>query len=253
MNLKEDLIYMFDIKLKDGIEYHLTSSSVLHKISDISYIPNSGLNFVSGEFNESAQNQVCIKGIFEQDGIQKKDNLAGALIRISHFNAKDLVHFISYFCTKYMSKDLEFEMWCEPEVVKYNQSLLQMFSKTCRANFGDNRCKISIEKYAVKSEIIDVSGNVLKCAFEMIENGYFKNGVLLVVSEENNRYEFKILSHLGNNIEVDLDTEFDFKKHKSVTLIPGCDKNYRTCCYSFNNAVNFRGEPVIPESNIIEN
>ena len=44
-----------------------------------------------------------------------------------------------------------------------------------------------------------------------------------------------------------------FTNHKLITLIPGCDKNYRTCCYSFNNAVNFRGEPVIPDSNIIEN
>ncbi len=253
MSLKEDLIYMFDIKCKNGKEFHLTSSSVSYKIDSVDYIPNSGLNFISGEFDESAHNNVCIKGVFEQGGIQKKDNLAGALVKISHLNSGKLVHFISYFCTQYLSKDLEFEMRCESEVVKYNQSLLQMFSKTCRANFGDSRCKVSIEEYAVRTEVTDFVGNLLRCAFEGFDNGYFKNGRLLAVGEENNKYEFKILSHLGNNIDVDLDTEFDFTKHKLVTLIPGCDKNYRTCCYSFNNAVNFRGEPVIPESNIIEN
>jgi len=253
MSLKEDLIYMFDIKCKNGTIFHLTSSSISHNINNIDYKPCSGLNFVSGEFNESGQNQVRIKGIFEQSGIEKRDNLAGALVKISNLDSKNLVHFISYFCTQYISKDLEFEMLCEPEVVKYNQSLLQMFSKTCRANFADSRCMVSIEKYAVKSQVTDISSNVLKCVLEGFDNGYFKNGTLLAVDEENNKYDFKILSHIGKSIEVDLDTEFDFTKHKLVTLIPGCDKNYRTCCYSFNNAVNFRGEPVIPDSNIIEN
>lgn len=253
MSLKEDLIYMFDIKCKSGKNFYLTSSSASYRIDNIEYIPNSGLNFVYGEFDESAHNNVCIKGIFELNGIQKGSNLAGAMVKISRLNSGRLVHFISYFCTQYVSNDLEFEMRCEPEVVKYNQSLLQMFSKTCRANFGDNRCKVSIEEYNVKTEVIDRSGNILSCAFDGFDDGYFKNGTLLVVGEEDNKYEFKILSHFRNNIEVDLDTEFDFIKHKLVTLIPGCDKNYRTCCYSFNNAVNFRGEPVIPESNIIEN
>ena len=32
MSLKEDLIYMFDIKCKNGEEFHLTSSSVSYKI-----------------------------------------------------------------------------------------------------------------------------------------------------------------------------------------------------------------------------
>ena len=101
MSLKEDLIYMFDIKCKNGKKFHLTSSSVSYTIDNIDYIPNSGLNFVSGEFDESAHNNVCIKGIFEQGGIEKKDNLAGALVKISHLDSGRLVHFISYFCTQY--------------------------------------------------------------------------------------------------------------------------------------------------------
>ncbi|MBA2628814.1 MAG: phage BR0599 family protein [Rickettsiaceae bacterium] len=253
MSLNEDLIYMFDIKCKNGKNFYLTSSSVFYSIDNTYYVPNSGLNLVSAQFNESAQNQVHIRGIFEQDGIEKGDNLAGASVKISYLDSGNLVHFISYFCTQYTSKDLEFEIVCESEVVKYNQSLLQMFSKTCRANLGDSRCKISIEEYAIKTEVTDFAGNVLSCILQGFDNGYFKNGTLLAVGQEDNKYEFKILSHRGNNIEVDLDTEFDFINYKLITLIPGCDKNYRTCCYSFNNAVNFRGEPVIPDSNIIEN
>ena len=253
MNLNEDLIYMFDIKCKNGKNFYLTSSSAPYRIDNIDYVPNSGLNLVSAHFNESAQNQVHISGVFEQYGIEKRDNLAGALVKISYLDSGNLVHFISYFCIQYISKDLEFEMLCESEVAKYNQSLLQMFSKTCRANLGDSRCKVSIEEYAIKTEITDFAGNVLSCILEGFNNGYFKNGTLLVVGQDGNEYEFKILSHRGNNIEVDIDTEFDFRNHKLITLIPGCDKNYRTCCYSFNNAVNFRGEPVIPDSNIIEN
>lgn len=259
------LIYMYELRLQNGNEYFLTSSSNSHKIDEINYLPNSGLNFIYGEFDESANNRVCIKGIFEENGILKCENLAGASVKISRLQAEALVPFITYFCTKYIAKDLEFEIWCEPEVVKYNQSVLQMFSKTCRANFGDERCKVDIQNYAhevqiinqVNDQIIDraieINSNILKFNLSAYREGYFKGGLLKVTKEDGSIYEFKILSHYGNNIEIDFKFQFQILAHQSVTLIAGCDKNYRTCCYSYNNAVNFRGEPFIPESKILEN
>ena len=70
-------------------------------------------------------------------------------------------------------------------------------------------------------------------------------------SEE--EYKFEIISHSGGNIEVANRTNFNFTPHQEVTLIPSCDKNFRTCCDYFNNAVNFRGEPAIPEYDLIKN
>jgi uncharacterized phage protein (TIGR02218 family) len=250
---QENLIYMFDIQCENDTRFYLTSSSARHCINNIDYKSCSGLNIMSAEFNESAQNQVCIKGIFEQGGVEKEHNLAGSLVKISQWDSQNLIYLISYYCTQYTSGDLEFEMICEPEVIKYNQSLLQMFSKTCRANFGDSRCKISIEQYSVRSQVIDTSGVILKCTLNGFDNGYFKNGILTVTDIKNNQFKFKILSHIENNIEIESNITFDFTKNQWVVLSPECDKSYKTCCYYFNNAVNFRGEPFIPKYNFIEN
>ncbi|MCZ6901461.1 MAG: phage BR0599 family protein [Rickettsia endosymbiont of Ixodes persulcatus] len=41
------------------------------------------------------------------------------------------------------------------------------------------------------------------------------------------------------------------KDAEEVKITAGCDKNFITCCNKFNNAINFRGEPLIPEKDFI--
>ncbi|RTK92288.1 MAG: DUF2163 domain-containing protein [Rickettsiales bacterium] len=248
-----NLIYLFDVILTNGKIFFFTSSSQYQFFEENTYVPQSGLNFNIGEFNDSAENSAIIYGIFETNGICKNDNLSGAKIKIKYLYANNAHLIGNFIVTKFFSHDLEFELKCETECIKYNQALLQMFSKTCRANFGDDRCKIRLEDVSIQSQIIEVNNNIITCDFRDIEDGYFKNGKLIINDAQNTAHEYNIISHFRNNIETNItSTSFIFSK-QIVTLIPGCDKNYRTCCYSFHNAVNFRGEPVIPEFNIIEN
>ena len=82
-----------------------------------------------------------------------------------------------------------------------------------------------------------------------VEGGYFTGGKL--VTSDNKK--FSILVHNNNNIEIETNDNHNISIQEMVKLIPACDKNFRTCCNRFNNAVNFRGEPSIPESNIVKN
>ncbi|MFK7974213.1 MAG: phage BR0599 family protein [Rickettsiaceae bacterium] len=245
-----NLIYIFTIHNTNGNVYHLTSCSQPTIVGNICYKSNSGLQIVTGEFNDSAENKVIIQGVFELGGIEQTDNLSGAAVKIERLYDNKFSIVASLICTKYISKDLEFEMLCEDKTIKYNQSLLQMFSKTCRASFGDNKCTISLATLAVQCELIQISGNILKCDITNIASGYFKGGIVMIPSLQK---KISILSHSDNNIEIYPQDVAYLRSSLQVTLIPGCDKKYRTCCYSFNNAVNFRGEPAIPEDNIIEN
>ena len=86
---------------------------------------------------------------------------------------------VTYSCTQNSINDLEFELRCESEAIKYNKSLLEVFSKTCRANFGDNRCKINLDDYSVICEIIAIGDNFLVFNLEEFEDGYFKGGKLV--------------------------------------------------------------------------
>lgn len=248
-----NLTYLFNVILTNGKIFFLTSSSQHQFFQKNTYVPQSGLNFNIGEFNDSAENSATICGIFEPNGICKNDNLSGAKIKIKYLHANNAHLIGNFIVTKFLSHDLEFELKCETESVKYNQTLLQMFSKTCRANFGDNRCKIRLEDVSIKSQIIEVNNNVITCDLMDVEDGYFKNGKLIINNSGNIFHEYNIISHFKNNIEIKILSTFIILPNQIITLIPSCDKNYRTCCYSFHNAVNFRGEPVIPEFNIIEN
>ena len=247
MSVDDDLIYLFYIKTNDGREYYLTSASKRVYSDHLTYLPYSGLTLISGKFNDSAENHIIIHGIFEPQGIEKHHNLTGSKVKVMRFRNNSVSHLVTYICSEHIIYDLDFEIKCESESIKYNQSLLQMFSKTCRANLGDKKCKVIIEDYKVVCNLLQVKANVLTCNIDGFEDGYFKYGYLMVAE-----HKFKIISHVGYQIEIE-NNNFDFLGQKRITLIPACDKNFRTCCYSFNNAVNFRGEPVIPEYNFIKN
>ncbi|PCJ24939.1 MAG: hypothetical protein COA94_06850 [Rickettsiales bacterium] len=258
----ENFVYLFYIKTSRNKEYYLTSSSEVVVSAGVKYQPYSGLALTSGKFNDSGQNQVILSGIFEKQGIDKDDDLTGALVKIMYMQGdkgdkgnKDdkAIHFVSYICTQHSKMDLDFEIKCEPETIKYNQPVVQMFSKTCRANFGDDKCKVDMGDYSVLCDVVKVKKNILTCELGDVKSGYFKCGKLVTLGGEVESCSFKIMSHSGNDIEVERGCNFDFAEQKQVTLIPGCDKSFRTCCYSFKNAVNFRGEPAIPEFNFIKN
>jgi len=253
MSITNELAYLFHIKAQNGKEYYLTSANEIITSGRVSYLPYSGLALSSAKFNDSAENHIILHGIFETGGIDKNDELVGATIDISYWQNQIVKNFVTYICTQNSIKDLEFELRCESEAIKYNQSLLEMFSKTCRANFGDNRCKVNLDDYSIICELVAISGNILTCDISGFENGYFIGGTVFVHNEKQGDYKFKILSHIANNIIIDISAEFHFAEQQEIKLIPACDKNFRTCCYSFNNAVNFTGEPAIPEYNIIKN
>ena len=247
MSGDDDLIYLFYIKTNNGREYHLTSASKRIYSDGLSFLPYSGLTLISGKFNDSAENHIIIHGIFEPHGIEKHHNLTGAKVRVMRLQNNSVNHLVTYICSEHIIHDLDFEIKCESESIKYNQSLLQMFSKTCRANFGDEKCKINIKDYTVTCDLLEVKANVLTCQIDGFKDGYFKCGQLVIDNQK-----FKIISHNNCQIEIE-NNNFNFLERKQVKLIPACDKNFRTCCYSFNNAVNFRGEPMIPEYNFIKN
>lgn len=250
-------IYLFYIKQKDSSgkdasEYYLTSANHEINYDRNNYLPYSGITLETAVFNDSAENYIELRGVFEKNGIDRDVNLAGSIVKIMSIEEDGVRHLFTYICTEYDIQDLDFNLRLEPESIKYNKSLLNMYSKTCRANFCDSKCKLNRDDYIKTLKIQNVTGNNLTFPLQemsIFEDGYFCDGLLIT----SNGSEFKILSHDRNNILIESFSGFDFSAQENVTIIPSCDKSFRTCCYSFNNAVNFRGEPAIPESNIIKN
>ena len=208
----------------------------------------------SVELNDSAQNKIVLHGVFEVGGIANNCDIVGSVIRIISYTTEHAEEMLRYICTKQISEKLEFKLICEPESIKYNQSLLSNFSKTCRANFCDKYCKLEIDDLQVVVEITGQTGSSLAIdGISEYSNGYFSNGKLFVEYNDEKKEEFSLKGHFANKIELIGKAIFNLEDIREVKLAPTCDKKIRTCCYSFNNTVNFRGEPDVPEYRIIKN
>ncbi|WP_316353504.1 DUF2163 domain-containing protein [Candidatus Trichorickettsia mobilis] len=244
----ENFVYCFEITLSTGQNLYLTSASIAINLQNQIFLPNSGITVISGEFNDSAYNNIILDGIFEVNGIISTMDLTTATVKIILYFSGYSYHWLTYYCSVYTKFDLGFRLYLEPESKKYQQSLLQKFSKTCRTNFGDKRCKADKQLYSHCYNISEVIGNILIVVDLNKENGYFDDGELVF---KETQFIAKILKQLDNNLELDQAIPDVLKEHKEVILIAGCDKKFITCCNKFNNAVNFRGEPWIPEDNFL--
>ncbi|MDD9335152.1 MAG: phage BR0599 family protein [Rickettsiaceae bacterium] len=244
--------YCFHITLQDGFELYLTESDRYLSIDNVIFVPNSGVTLKEGGFNDSAQNYIILEGVFENEGVKQHYDLTQAMVKIYVCFANSCRHFVTYRCITYTKRDLDFTLRLEPNIDVYNQSLLQSFSKNCRANFGDLKCKIDKTVYSQIYNIKEMFGRTMVISNLDKENGYFNYGDAILNGLINGRFCSKILSNSENLVILDQLIPDSVKHNKTVQLIAGCDKKFTTCCNKFNNAVNFRGEPLIPDDNFIK-
>jgi uncharacterized phage protein (TIGR02218 family) len=249
----QTLHYCFEIITTKNPVLFLTSDRVEIKYQGITYLPFSGLSMREGVFNDSAQNYIYLHGIFEKGGIDNQFDMTFAEVKISVYTNNVLQQLVTMHCTEFIKNDLEFNIKLEPEVIKYNQSLLLPFSKTCRAKFGDKKCMIDKQTFSYKMQITEISGIFIIGNEIPHESDYFKGGEASIEHEDGNFYTGKILSHFLTQIELEAWFVNKLKVQQEITLTPGCDKKFITCCNKFNNELNFRGEPFVPEYKYLKN
>lgn len=235
-------ITCFDLVLNNKKVIYLNSSNNILVHDEISYLPNSGVVLSSAEFNDSAHNEIKLKGIFEKGGIEQNLNLDAAMIKIFfYFPQKSL--FLSWLileCEKIEHDGMSFVLILKNQTMKLHQSVLQTFSTTCRANFGDKKCKIDINRYSEYYDVISIESNIVKTSGSLKPDGFYNGGKLVF----QNGFSYDIKTHVKNMLV--LTKNCDANAPLRATLIPSCDKKFVTCCNRYDNAVNFRGEPNIP-------
>ena len=134
--------------------------------------------------------------------------------------------------------------------VASGQSNLQIerYSATCRADFGDKRCKILLDAHTALMTVTGVTSQKIILSTDLTHpDGTFAFGFI----------EFTSGRNLGIIMEVaytDLATKaivsmLDFPGKIEIgdtfRVTRGCDKTI-TSCRAYNNLLNFRGEPFAP-------
>lgn len=252
---KQAIIFCFSITLANEKTLYLCSTNKIVTANNLAFLPQSGLSVASANFNDSGQNEIILHGIFEKNGITKELSVSNAKIDINCIIDNEFMSFASVYVVNFIKHDLEFYIKCAPETIKYNRSILNLYSKTCRAKFGDAKCNVNKDEYKKKYQLKEVGVDylIIKDINEKTDDYTF--GDVIICNINNAKTQYKILSHINNRIQIDgvLDKNLmTIDQIQDITLILGCDKSFNSCYKKYNNLINFRGEPWIPSSNFLK-
>ncbi|MDX2050663.1 MAG: phage BR0599 family protein [Rickettsiaceae bacterium] len=138
----------FVVHFKDKGSLFLTDGQKPIIIDEIIYMPNLGLEFETGHFDESGANFVIIKGFFEDKLLGIDDLELITNIEISIYSGENLQYkWLNYLISNYSFDEMSFRITLASKVTNYSQQIVKLYSKTCRARFGDVECGINKEKY----------------------------------------------------------------------------------------------------------
>lgn len=114
-------------------------------------------------------------------------------------------------------------------------------SRLCRAEFGDENCKVDLSLHSVETTITSHSNNIATVSSTLNTGDYEKGR--LVFTDRGISYD--IYSNVNSNLELTENIEFD-ATNENVTVIKGCGK-WVTDCRGYGNMPNYFGEPYIPD------
>lgn len=252
----------------DGLQLGFTSLDVPFTIDGVTYQPYTG--FDPGAAQTSADlskvDSQQLKGILDASGISKEDLASGiyeyAKVRRFLVNYQDLPTSLSLDPSKHLElpqgylaestrNALGYEIKVKDDLNLLDAQIGTSTSKTCRANLGDDRCRVDLAPFthnltvtAVENKrIFDVNGN--------LPDKYFDFGRILFTSNANDGIWRDIGFYLqGKIILSPSPAPFEVQVGDTVTAIAGCAKTKLACITRFQNFQNFLGEPDVPTTDL---
>ncbi len=129
-----------------------------------------------------------------------------------------------------------------------NTHIGALYSPTCRAQFGDAQCGVTMTTRTATGHITSVtSRRVFRDTARTETTETYRYGIITFTSGANANISREIRLYQAAGIfTLLLPLPYDLTVGDAYSVIQGCDRTFSTCCNRFNNAVNFRGEPHVP-------
>jgi uncharacterized phage protein (TIGR02218 family) len=227
----------------------LTISSVLYKAA-------TGFSPTSVETKDKfSVDNLDVAGILDAASITEADIMAGkydfAEILIFMVNVTDLTQGIITHRRGWLGevslKNGQFVAEVRGLAQKLQQNIVELFSPTCRAVFGDTRCKANLASYTVGGTVNTITSRQVFISTAMTQAaGYFSGGEIQWLTGANAGRRMEIKEFSNTQFTLVLPMPNNVAVGDTYNAIAGCDKTIGTCASRFNNAVNFRGEPYVP-------
>ena len=135
----------------------------------------------------------------------------------------------------------------------YGTSIGEFTTPHCRANLGDQRCKVDMTPFTFTGTVDSAGLDLYSFTSAVLtqDDNYFAEGYV--------RFDSGLLEGLRYDIKSSFDTGLCITKTPlsydatgcDFTIYRGCDKKARTCTDVFSNKVNFRGEDKLRGNDVL--
>lgn len=125
-----------------------------------------------------------------------------------------------------------------------------LYQSGCPNTLYDANCTLNMADFATSGAVAAGSTQSSINATLSQASGYFELGILAFTSGLNNGFSRTIQSYTqGAPGTVTFISPFPSAPTTgdTFTIYPGCDKSQSTCSAKFNNLINFRGTPYVPQ------
>lgn len=123
----------------------------------------------------------------------------------------------------------------------------ELFQPTCRAIFGDSKCKVNKEDYQQTGTVVSVISNT-ELMLSSIDSGVYANGTIKFTSGLNENLEYEVKDNDSGLVTLQLPLSYTVSAGDEFVITQGCRNIKEDCFEKFNNMINFRGEPFVPNA-----
>ncbi len=243
----------------DGNRYGFTTHDKMLVIDNVRYEPAASFRRtdLANNLNLDLDN-VSAEGLLSSSTITADDLRAGrwdyATYRIFQVNWSDLTMGDKKDMTGHLGQVTVNRQTFIAELLglveAYTISIGEITQPGCRANLGDQRCKVDLvggsPSLTVTGTITTDYGDFFTIADSSRTEAdtYFSEGVITFTSGDANglAYELKIYTQSGGVMVTKTPIAYNVAG-ATYSMHAGCDKQRTTCRDRFSNVINFRGEP----------
>lgn len=245
-----------------------TSLDLPFVIDGVTYLPYTGFDPGAAQTSSDlgSVDSQQLKGLLSPSGISKDDLTSGiyeyASVRRFLVDYTNLPSSLSLTPPKHLElpsghlaeskrNSLGYEIKVKDDLSKLDNQIGETTSKTCRANLGDDRCRVDLTPFTHQLNITAVESKRVFSVDGGFPDKYFDRGRLTFVSGNNNSIHRDIGFYFGNKIVLSpVPAPFEIQVGDVVTTIAGCAKTKLACITKFRNFRNFVGEPDVPTTDL---
>ncbi len=244
------------IERTDGNVYGFTTNRKTLVIGGVFYLPAASFNPSDiASANNMDSDDVQIDGLLNASTVTEDDLRAGrwdrAAFRISQYNWHDLTQGEKRDRTGFLGEVKVGRLIFMAELLGLMESYATAIGETtqpgCHASLGDQRCKFDLAgspANIVTGTIVTAGDDffTLNDAARTEPDGFFDEGILTLEFPSGDlRYE--VMSYTAGTWMTKLPIAYE-ATGVNYTMQRGCRRRFQEDCVdTFNNAVNFRGEP----------